>query len=559
MKKSVLAALVFVQAAAAPLLAEGDDRYDPDWADVAPLATIVHTYDDTASEQQNGAALKSAVQNLQPGDRLLVEGGVYSVNSLFSVSLVGTAAAPIRIEAMPGETPVLTRPNAGQNCINIGTPSSGPTRFLLIRGLEITGGSIGVRVEDCEDLWIDECYVHHTGAVTLRASSHDTARLTITDSEFAFSSVSNDTGEGIYLGANNGVVITHGTVVARNYVHDMYTDQGDGIELKQGSYDCLIAENVVHSTNFPGILVYGTDGEALNVVERNLVYDITQNAMQVQGEAIVRNNVVFGGDRPAFLSFDHQGTTIDLTVANNTFVTTSGRAARLNSWNGRAGMELVNNALYSESGDAIFAVGGLAGVTIEGNVVHGNVVDFGAGMYAQGSGLADFADASWDGTLRDVHPSPGGALIEAGSSALGAEEDGAGATRPGAGGAAGAFEPGTYGCFGGEPLMGAAGEPLIRVDRLPEFGGPDPVLSLIGAAPSQTAVLFFYLVSDTGSTNPYAVRRFTATGGAGNAQLTLDLPVDPVFQGLTFEAVWAARDSLGPDFFSLTQAVRWTL
>jgi hypothetical protein len=89
--------------------------------------------------------------------------------------------------------------------------------------------------------------------------------------------------------------VAHDCVIAQNHVYDTGGEQGDGIELKQGSWGNLIAENFVHDTHYPCILVYGTAGKPFNVVERNLCYGSGDAVLQVQGEAIVRNNVLANG------------------------------------------------------------------------------------------------------------------------------------------------------------------------------------------------------------------------------------------------------------------------
>ena len=380
-------------------LADDNNPYDPSWASTVPTRQILLDYNTSLSQTANGAALKAAILALLPGDQLLVGSGTYSVNSLFQVGLVGTAANPIRIEAMPGQSPVLTRPNANQNVINLGTLTSGPTRFVLLRGFEITGGSIGVRIQDCEDLWVDRCHIHHTGAVTVRASDTNTARLTFTRNHIHHASTVNDTGEGLYLGANNAAVITHHTVVALNHVHDMFVNQGDGIELKQGSHSCWIAENLVHDTNYPGILAYGTNGAGQNLIEGNIVYNSNDNPIQVQGEAIVRNNLAFGRGAFAFSCRDHQGQVTNLEVVHNTFVATTGRAMRLEHWGGKPGMVLANNALYSQSGYALFVQGNLSGAAVGGNVVHGLLNPGAGGPFAVGNGLSDFVGLAWPGMV----------------------------------------------------------------------------------------------------------------------------------------------------------------
>ena len=234
----------------------------------------------------------------------------------------------------------------------------------------------------------------------------------------------------MYLGANNGAVIMSNSIIALNYVHD--TDgptvtQGDGIELKQGSWGNLIAENLVHDCNYPCILVYGTAGQPVNIIERNICYNSNDNVMQVQGEAIVRNNLCINGAGSAFASQVHQGNPINLTVVHNTFVN-GGGAARLSAWNSVAGMVFANNACYSNSSTAINVVGGTTGVTFAGNVFYGGVTGPSSG-YTTGNGLSDFVNVTWTATMRDAHLAGGSALNGAAASAWATPEDLEGSAR----------------------------------------------------------------------------------------------------------------------------------
>ena len=230
----------------------------------------------------------------------------------------------------------------------------------------------------------------------------------------------------MYLGANNAQVVMQDSIIALNHVYNCFGSQGDGIEVKQGSFNNLIAENLVHDTNFPCILVYGTGGNARNVVERNICYNSGDNVMQVQGEAIVRNNLVMSGGI-GFHSHDHQGQTRDLTVVHNTIINT-GRATNLTSWGGRPNMVFANNVVYSRNAESIHFPRGSSGVTVVGNVVLGSVVGVSSG-WVWGSGLADFADVTWNATRRDATPRPGGAIIASGNTRWGEPVDLTGAAR----------------------------------------------------------------------------------------------------------------------------------
>ena len=84
----------------------------------------------------------------------------------------------------------------------------------------------------------------------------------------------NGTGEGMYLGCNSNGCRVANSLIEGNYVHHTNgpnVSQGDGIELKEGSYGNTIRDNVIHDTNYPGIITYSTVGNgAANVIEGNV-------------------------------------------------------------------------------------------------------------------------------------------------------------------------------------------------------------------------------------------------------------------------------------------------
>ena len=362
--------------------------YQPEWAAIAPKRVISHAGGD-------GAELVKAVEALQPGDKLELAAGTYSVQRMWDVRVSGTREAPIWITAAEGAAVIITRPDAKQNLINIG--QGGPVQFLCLRGIEFTGGSHGLRLGHCSDVWIDQCHIHHTGQVCLSANSADTQRLFLTRNHIHHG---DGHAEGMYLGGNNASVIMSESVIALNHIHDCRGDQGDGIEVKQGSWGNLIAENHVHDTQYPCITVYGTAGKPVNIIERNLCYNSADNVMQVQGEAIVRNNVLINGAGAGFASTDHQGKTLNLQVIHNTILNAA-HAFRGGSWNGREGMILANNILYSRDANALHYANGNAGVLSAGNVVFGDGPKDGC---VKGRGFEDFPGISLDGIRHDATP-----------------------------------------------------------------------------------------------------------------------------------------------------------
>lgn len=259
----IIATLTLFQTATAVHAAS----YDPAWATVSSQRIVKHAASD-------GTALVKAVAALKPGDRLEIASGTYSVDRMWDIGVSGTAEAPIWIVAAKDAKVIITRPDNKQNVINIG--QSVPVSYLCLRGIEITGGSHGMRLGRFSQVWIDQCHIHHTGEVCLGSNSADTNHLHLTRNHI------HDGGghaEGMYLGGNNGTHIMSESIIALNHIHDCRGDQGHGIEVKQGSWGNLIAENHVRDTNYPCITVYGTAGKPVNIIERNLCYRSADHTM----------------------------------------------------------------------------------------------------------------------------------------------------------------------------------------------------------------------------------------------------------------------------------------
>lgn len=392
--------------------APASSPYNPSWENVAPTGTIQHPYNTGQTAAQNGSALRTAMQALTAGQKIEIAAGTYQLSSNFTLNLQGTAAAPIWICAAPGANVIIHMNTTGQNIMNVGVGSQ--TRYVCFRGLKFTGGSLGIRFYDCTQVWLDECEIYGTNDAGISTNTADTSYMYITRNTIRDT---NGTGEGMYLGANNGAVIMSHSIIALNHVYNTNAatvTQGDGIELKQGSWGNLIAENHVHDCKYPCILVYGTAGQPQNIVERNVCYRSGDNAMQIQGECIVRNNLVIGASGSAFANQVHQGNPTNLQVIHNTFVNTA-TAARLSSWSGASNMVFANNACYS-AGTALNVVGGNTGITFAGNVVFGTVSG-GNGGYVTGNGLGDFTNVSYDGNNRNAIPGATSALLGAASTA----------------------------------------------------------------------------------------------------------------------------------------------
>ena len=375
--------------------------------------------------------------HLEPGDEVVLAAGVYREARRLVLGHRGTADQPILIRAAEDARSVLQRPDARQNTINmIGA------QHLVLRGLEITGGSTGIRLmrsdsHACQFVTIEQMHIHHVGGPAITANSPGNAYQGL---RFRRNHIHHTSGhgEGFYLGSNNrpdgstaGYMFN--SVVEGNYIHDLNgpgISQGDGIEIKDGSYNNVVRDNVIHDTNYPGVIVYGTDGNAPNLVERNVIWNSGDHGIQAAAEAIIQNNIVFNNRADGIHSHRHQSAQVgSLRILYNTVVcnrpNTAAIGISMSNQERLAGpVVIANNALYaSVRGFGLRLVHGGplgASLTVSGNVGSGEI-----------EGLpSTVGDAAWDATgllVRDLDqqffPRPGSSLIGAADSRFAVPDD----------------------------------------------------------------------------------------------------------------------------------------
>ena len=367
--------------------------------------------------------IEAMINGLGPGDELVLSGGMYTLSERFSFAIAGTENAPIVIRAQDGETPHLHRPNASQNIIDIDD-----AQYVTIRGIEFSGGSAGIRISSARFLTIEECEVHDTGDVAVRANDTGTTyeSLRIVRNHI------HHTGEGMYLGCNNGGCEVINSLIEGNYIHHTNqpsVSQGDGIELKEGSFDNVIRDNVIHDTNYPCILTYASNGPA-NIIERNVMWNCGDHGIQSAADAVIRNNIILSANADGIALQPHQsGSPSNLVVVHNTVLEADDDAMSLRSISGS--VVIANNALYAQNGQAFFVNGGTSGLVFEGNVGVGGVSDDSLPMLRGNMGT-DFVGASFSGQPPiDVYPASGGTLPADGSTEYVAVDDFNGTLRQG--------------------------------------------------------------------------------------------------------------------------------
>lgn len=374
--------------------------------------------------------LISAANALLPGDELVLGGGEYNIAPYFAITVNGTAAAPIVIRSKDGEVAVITRPDANQNTVNIVNSS-----YLTLRGIEVKGGSHGVRINNSSFVTVEACHIHDTADVALSANvpggKYEGLKLLRNHIHHT-----NGTGEGMYLGCNSNGCQMYDSLIEGNYIHHTNgptVDQGDGIEIKEGSYNNTVRDNVIHDTKYPCLITYSTVGNGgPNILERNLLWGCGDHGIQSAADARIRNNIILGAAQDGIRNQPHQaGSPANIEIVHNTILAPQNNAIRSD---GIVGSVLIaNNAVYAQNGSAIRVGGDLGALVVTGNVGLGGLQGIATG-YKDGGGIAmDFVSANFNNNVpNDVFPSAGSPLINAGDAAHVANDDFNGTLRQGA-------------------------------------------------------------------------------------------------------------------------------
>jgi hypothetical protein len=369
--------------------------------------------------------IRNAISALKPGDELVLGAGTYSLNSRFAVSVVGEADRPIVIRSAPGADVLIHMTTRSQNIMEVQN-----SQHLVLRGLKLTGGSHGIRLMSSSYITIEDCEIYDTGDVAISANSGGTYENLIIRRNHIHHT--NGTGEGMYLGCNNDACRILNSVIEWNYIHHTNgptVSQGDGIEIKEGSAGNVIRHNVIHDTNYPGILTYSARGNGgPNVIEGNVIWNTGDYAIQSAADAIIRNNILLG--EGIGLQSHQSGSPSNQTIVHNTIVT-NGAGIQVRSVSGP--VVIANNAIYSRTSSAIALISGNLGlVTVAGNVGMGGLSG-GSSGFTTGKGIgSDFVNGHFNGTPPiDLFPKAGSALIGAGVAAYATEFDFNGKPRAG--------------------------------------------------------------------------------------------------------------------------------
>lgn len=356
-----------------------------------------------------GQDLFDVLGKLKAGDQVTIHAGRYKVPGYVALELLGTKDNPIVIAGKPGDE-VIVEGISSQNTFNL----SGS--WFSLQGLKIEGGSHGVRLGTCDHVTLQDLEISGVGDVGISCNfgGKTCEAITIRRNHIHHTGVSGGPGECMYLGCNNNACQVWDSVIEYNWCHDTTAGgQGDGIELKTGSYNNIVRHNVIHDVKYPAITVYGTvNNKKPNIVEGNVIWAVQDNGIQMVGDATVQNNIIFDVGNYGLQIKPSQGELVEnLIVQHNTVINPGSTCLRASDLSQGSNNEISNNALFCNGGTAMKIVGGPGTTKFETNAGEGATEGLTKGFVSVG----DAAEAMIDPAKKNVYPSKASKLLKAGS------------------------------------------------------------------------------------------------------------------------------------------------
>ncbi len=272
-------------------------------------------------------SLAKAAQAVRPGDRVIVRGGVYKEVVDFSTS--GSASQPIRIEAYPGETPVIegdfARPGYWGSLVRL----SGD--YIHLSGIEVRNSAyMCVLVYGSYNV-VDDVFAHHCkeNGILISGGQHSTVQNSrVWQAALANEFAKNDDWASGLSAGREGVAYA---TIRNNTVWESW---GEGISSYEAD-QVTIENNVVHDNYTANIYI----SDSTNVLcQGNFVYTDPASELFDYGPHVgimlgderytppsknitLINNIAYGNRRNFYWWRGVQGGGMEnVLIAHNTFV-----------------------------------------------------------------------------------------------------------------------------------------------------------------------------------------------------------------------------------------------
>ncbi|CAF4061640.1 unnamed protein product [Rotaria sp. Silwood2] len=301
---------------------------------------------------------------------------------------------------------------------------------FMVKGIAFTKGSKGVRIGPAvtTNAIFDNIYIYNTTGTAFSANDagNEYVNITLRNSEITnTNALASTTGECVYLGCSSDACRIRDSVIDHNYCHDTLGSSGGsraGFQVKTGSYNVIIRNNVCYKVVGPCIIVYDDYDRGRNLIDGNLAISAGTADLGIQctSGATITNNIVITANLAGIGVIQNSINPAhnyirNVTISRNTvYMSQADACLRLNGVTNKS-ITISNNVLYCKSQPSIKATNDLTGASIYNNAVNGTISATGI---QQSGTFAVSNNVFFNAAVNNLYPAVNSLLINNGANPL---------------------------------------------------------------------------------------------------------------------------------------------
>jgi len=301
---------------------------------------------------QPGDSLDALTSDLQPGDVITFQNGLYELEYGLDWSGVGTASSPIVLQAASGASPVLTARDGDF----IGDIID--SQHMVLRGLTFEGPANpskdnwigGLRILSSSHIQIEDCTFRFVPGNGLQING-DVSNVRIADS------VVHDIerSHAVSVGCWDASCWLQDAEFSRLLVYNVWSEDAWGMYLSAGTQNIVLQDSVIAHVAGSGLYLGSTEFGVPNLVTGNAMWDIGYDGVLIQGAVQLQNNIVANtGSEGILISESDRGALEDVVVSFNTIANTSDWGLNLQDLPSAINVVVANNVVANPLGYGLY-------------------------------------------------------------------------------------------------------------------------------------------------------------------------------------------------------------
>ena len=301
---------------------------------------------------QPGDSLDALTSDLQPGDVITFQNGLYELEAGLDWSGIGTPTSPIVLQAASGASPVLTARDGDF----IGDIID--SQHMVLRGLTFEGPANpskdnwigGLRILSSSHIQIEGCTFRFVPGNGLQIYG-DVSNIRIADS------VVHDIerSHAVSVGCSDASCWLQDAEFSRLLVYNVWSEDSWAMYFSAGSQGVVLQDSIIAHVAGSGLYLGSTEFGKPNLVTGNALWDIGNDGALIQGAVQFQNNIVANtGSDGVLVNESDRGALEDIVVSFNTIANTGDWGLNLQDLPSAINVVVANNVVANPLGYGMY-------------------------------------------------------------------------------------------------------------------------------------------------------------------------------------------------------------